>query len=178
MWTFILVVIALAVIILLAVAATKPNTFSLSRTTMIKAPPDVIFPLINDLHGFNIWNPFAKKEPAIQQSYSGPENGVGARYAWEGKKVGVGSMEIAESTPPSRVSMKLDFVKPFEAHNIADFTLEPKAEGTQVTWRTHGPANFMTKLIHTVISMDRMVGKDFEAGLADLKAEAETRARA
>ncbi|MFN0218418.1 MAG: SRPBCC family protein, partial [Hyphomicrobium sp.] len=114
------VIVVIAIAIVLVLAAMKPDTFRVARSTSIKAPPEKIFALINDFHQFNTWNPYAKKDPAYKGVYSGPAAGVGAKHAWESKEVGVGSMEIIESTPPSKVKLKLDFVKPFEAHNIVD----------------------------------------------------------
>jgi uncharacterized protein YndB with AHSA1/START domain len=162
-----------AATVVLVLAAMKPNTFRVARTAGIKAPPEKIFPLIADLHQFNRWNPFEKKDPSVKGSYRGPAAGKGAAYAWESKQVGTGSMEIVEAAAPSKVALKLDFVKPFEAHNAVEFTLVPKGDETEVTWAMNGPVPFMAKVIHVIIDMDRMVGRDFEAGLADLKALAE-----
>jgi uncharacterized protein YndB with AHSA1/START domain len=158
---------------ILVLAAMKPDTFSVVRTTEIKAPPEKIFPLIDDLHQFNTWNPYEKKDPDIKGTYSGPASGKGAAYAWESKEVGTGSMEITDTVAPSRVALKLDFVKPFEAHNAVEFTLVPKGDATEVTWAMSGPVPFMAKIMHVLVNMDRMVGTDFETGLANLKALAE-----
>jgi uncharacterized protein YndB with AHSA1/START domain len=165
-----IVVLAAAVLI---VAALRPNTFRVQRTASIKAPPEKIFPLINDLHRFNSWNPYEKMDPQIKGSYSGASAGKGAAYAWESTKVGTGRMEIVDTAPPSKVVMKLDFLKPFEGHNTAEFTLEPQAEATIVTWAMYGPAGFVPKLMGLFIGMDTMIGKSFESGLANLKAAAE-----
>jgi len=171
-------IIAIAIVILLAAlliyAATRPDTFRVQRTTSMKAQPEKIFPLINDLRGFNTWNPFEKKDPNVKGTYSGATNGKGARYEWDGNKdIGKGSMEITESAPSSKVTMKLDFVKPFEAHNIVEFTLEPQGDTTNVTWAMNGPSPYIAKVIGIFCNMDSMIGKDFEAGLANLKAIAE-----
>jgi carbon monoxide dehydrogenase subunit G len=172
-------IIALVVVVLVAAvliyAATKPDTFRVQRSASIKAPPEKIFPLINDLHSWGAWSPYEKKDPAMKKTYSGAANGLGAVYEWEGNKdIGKGRMEIAESSPPSRVMMKLDFVKPFEAHNIVEFTLEPNGDSTDVTWAIHGPSPYMSKVMCLFFDMDSMVGKDFETGLANLKTVAET----
>jgi uncharacterized protein YndB with AHSA1/START domain len=168
------IIIVVLIGALLAFAATQPDTFSLERATTIKAPPEKIFPLINDFHKWTAWSPWEKKDPAMKRTYSGPAAGKGAVYAWEGNKdVGQGSMQITDTSPPSKITVKLDFVKPFEAHNIADFTLAPKGDSTEVTWNMHGPSPFLAKVMHVFMSMDRMVGKDFEQGLANLKAAAE-----
>lgn len=160
------------VAVVLVLAARKPDTFRVVRSTTINAPPGKIFPLINDLHQFNTWNPFEKKDPG-KGVYNGPASGKGASYAWKSHQLGIGSMTIADSNEPSRVDIKLDFLKPFEAHNDVAFTLEPKGEATEVTWAMTGPVPYMAKIVHVLMDMDKMVGGDFEAGLANLKALAE-----
>jgi hypothetical protein len=168
------VLVAVPVLALLAFAATRPDIFHVRRSTSIKAQPEKIFPLINDLHAFNTWNPFEKKDPNVKGTYSGPSSGKGARYGWDGNKdIGKGTIQIVESAPSSKVTMQLNFIKPFEAHNLVEFTLEPGGDSTHVTWAMQGPLPFMAKIIHLFINMDRMVGKDFEAGLAYLKTIAE-----
>ena len=161
---------------LLIVAAMKPDEFRVERSISIKAPPEKIFPLINNLHAFTTWSPYEKLDPAMQRSYSGPDSGKGAVYAWKGNdKVGEGRMEITNATPPENVLIQLDFMHPFEAHNTAAFTLKPEGDGTIVTWAMFGPAPFVSKLMSIFFSMDGMIGKDFEAGLANLKSLAETK---
>ena len=175
--TIAVVLIAIVVIVaaVLALAASRPDTFQVQRSTTIKAPPDKIFPLINDFQRWGGWSPWEKMDPAMARRHSGASSGPGAVYEWEGnKKVGQGRMEIVESTPPRKVAIRLDFLKPFEAHNTTEFTLEPKGESTGVTWTMHGPAPFISKLMTVFVSMDRMVGKDFETGLANMKAIAES----
>ncbi len=171
-------IIAIAIVVLIAAfliyAATKPDTFRVQRAASIKAPPEKIFALINDFHSWGSWSPYEKKDPAMKRTHSGAANGKGAVYAWDGnKEIGKGSMEITESSPPSRVAIKLDFVKPFEAHNIVELTLEPKGDSTNVTWAMHGPNTYFAKVMSIFFSMDRMVGKDFETGLANLKTVSE-----
>jgi hypothetical protein len=170
--------IAIALVVLvgavLVFAGSRPDSFSVRRTTSIKSPPERIFPLINDFNRWGAWSPYEKKDPAMKRSFSGPASGKGAVYAWEGNKdVGQGRMEIADAAAPSRVTLKLDFVKPFETHNTVDFLLEPKGDVTELTWAMDGPMPFVSKVICLFVDMDRMVGKDFEAGLASLKAIAE-----
>jgi hypothetical protein len=165
-------IIVLAIIIILILAAMKPDTFRVARSTSIKAPPDNIVPLISDFQKWGGWSPYEKMDPAMKRSFSGPASGKGARYAWESKKAGAGSMEITE-VKPSQVSLKLDFTRPFKANNLVGFTLVPRGDATEITWDMHGPTPFMGKIMHVFINMDRMVGKDFEAGLASLKAIAE-----
>jgi Polyketide cyclase / dehydrase and lipid transport len=164
------IVLAIAIAIILIVAATKPNAFSIQRATIVKAAPERIFPLINDFHQWGTWSPYENKDPAMKRSYSGAASGQGAVYAWEGNKnVGSGRMEILQATAPSKIVIKLDFFAPFEGHNTAEFTMLPQGDATNVTWLMHGPLPFMGKVMHVFINMDRMVGKDFEAGLINLK---------
>jgi len=174
----IVVVIAIVIIVpvlgLLIYAATKPDSFSIERSASIEAPPEEIFAILSDFRRSADWSPFEELDPAMKRSYGGAPSGQGALYAWEGNdKAGAGSMEITEASPPSRLTMKLDFIRPFEAHNVVVFTLEPEADATRVTWTMHGPMPYMAKLMSTFASMDRMVGKDFEVGLANLKRLAE-----
>ena len=164
-----------ALIVLLLYAATRPDQFRVERSLRIEAPPERVFALIEDLKGFNTWNPYVRKDPAMKQRYGDVTRGPGAFYAWESKEVGVGSMKITEVQAPTRVTIALDFEQPFTAHNTAEFTLSPDGGATQVTWAMHGPANFMSKLMGVFFDMDRMVGTDFEAGLVNLKTAAEAR---
>src|SRR5712671_1590231 len=168
------VVLVVAIAIILILAATKPDTFSVQRATVVKAPPERIFPLINDFHQWRTWSPYETKDPAMKRSFSGAASGKGAVYGWEGNKnVGSGRMEILDNSAPSKIVIKLDFFAPFEAHNTAEFTMLPQGDATNVTWLMHGPLPFMGKIMHVFINMDRMVGKDFEIGLANLKRLAE-----
>jgi uncharacterized protein YndB with AHSA1/START domain len=172
--TVVAVVLIVAIVLVLVLAARKPDRFRIERSTSIKAPPEKIFALINDFRNWRAWSPWERMDPNLTRSYSGAERGEGAVYAWEGNnKVGKGRMEIVEAPPPSRIAIRLDFLKPFEAHNTAEFTLVPRGESTEVTWAMHGPNPFMMKVMSLFMSMDRMVGKDFERGLANLKAIAE-----
>lgn len=168
------IIVILLIAAVLAFAATKPDSFRVQRAASIKAPPEKIFPFINDLRNFGAWSPYEKKDPAMKRSFSGPASGKGAVYEWDGdKNVGQGRMEIADTAPPSKVTIKLDFVRPFETHNMVEFTLAPKGDSTDVTWAMQGPAPYVAKLMHVFFDMDSMVGKDFEAGLANLKSLAE-----
>lgn len=174
MLTYILVALVAVVVIILGMALTKPNSFRLQRSAHIGAEPGKVFALLDDFRAWTAWSPWEKLDPALRRTYGGAASGVGATYAWEGnKKVGSGRMEIVEAAPPSRLLLKLDFLTPFEAHNMTEFTLTPERNGTTLTWTMYGPNNFMSKLMQVFISMDAMVGKDFEAGLANLKAQAE-----
>jgi hypothetical protein len=169
-----LVVLVVIVAIPLIFAATKPARFQVKRQATVNAPPEKIFPLINDFHKWGAWSPWEKLDPNLKRTYSGAESGKGAAYAWEGnKRVGKGRMEITESTPYSRVVLDLHFIAPWEARNVTTFELAPSGGSTSVSWTMDGPATFMTKLMTVFVSMDAMVGKDFEAGLANLKAATE-----
>jgi hypothetical protein len=168
------VVLAIAIAIVLILAVTKPARFSVQRATSVRAPPDKIFPLINDFHQWGTWSPYENKDPAMKRSYSGAESGKGAVYAWDGNKnVGSGRMEILEASVPSKIVIKLDFFKPFEGHNTAEFTMLPQGDATNlttdVTWLMHGPAPFVSKVMQVFMNIDNMIGKDFEIGLSNLK---------
>jgi uncharacterized protein YndB with AHSA1/START domain len=167
-------VIAVGVAGLLAFAATKPDVFAVQRSATIKAPPDRIFPLINDFRQWGLWSPYEKIDPAMKRSYGAITAGRGATYGWEGNNnIGAGSMEILDAPAPRKISIKLDFTRPFAAHNLAEFTLQPSGEGTNVTWSMRGPVPFFAKIIHVFMDMDKMVGGQFAEGLGNLKAAAE-----
>jgi hypothetical protein len=167
-----LAVVVVAVAGVLALAAMKPDEFRVARATTIKAPPSAILPYLVDFHRWQ-WSPYEHKDPAMARSYGGEPSGVGATYAWDGdRNIGKGSMEITEASP-SKVTIKLDFEKPMEAHNLAEFTLVPNGAGTEVTWSMRGPTPFIGKILHVFMNMDRMVGDDFATGLGRLKALAE-----
>lgn len=170
----ILIVVAVLVGGLLAYAFLQPDSFRIERTAILKAPPEKIYAQINDFKAWTAWSPWEKIDPALKRSYSGPASGKGAAYAWEGNKdVGSGRMEITESVPGSKITIKLDFLKPFEAHNTAEFTFTPNGDTTTVTWAMFGPSPFLSKLIGLVFNMDKMVGGMFAQGLANLKGVAE-----
>ena len=174
MLKLIAIVVVVLVAAVLGMATTKPDTFRVQRATTIKAPPEKVFALINDFHNWGQWSPWEKLDPALNRTFSGPASGKGAVYEWTGNsKVGAGRMEITEPTPPSKILIKLDFIKPFEGHNMADFTLEPQGDTTHRSWAMYGPTPFVSKVMQVFISMDSLIGKDFEAGLANLKAAAE-----
>ncbi len=166
-------VLAAVVVAVLLFAATRPDSFSVERRVTIQAPPEKIVPLLSDFRRWGEWSPWEKLDPAMQRSFGGPASGVGATYGWQGNKdVGKGRMEV-KSVSPQKVGIQLDFLEPFEAHNMADFLLAPKDGGTEVRWVMSGPATFITKLMGVFTSMDAMVGPDFERGLAQLKVAAE-----
>ena len=170
--TLVIITVVLAIVIaaVLVLAATKPDTFRVERAAMLSAPADKIYPLIADFHQWLSWSPWEGRDPQLKRTYSGAERGKGAVYAWDGNKnVGSGRMEILEASSPSKIVIKLDFLKPFEAHNVAEFTMLPQGGATSVIWVMHGPAPFMSKVMQVFMNMDRMIGKDFETGLANLK---------
>lgn len=164
----------LVLLVLLIQAARQPDQFRVERKLQIQASPEALFALIQDLRQFNRWNPYEKKDPQIQGQYSAQTAGPGARYAWQSKEVGEGSMEITAQEAPQRVQMRLDFLKPFEAHNLAEFQIVAQPGGvSEVSWSLSGPSPFISKLMGVIFNMDRMIGRDFEAGLQNLKALAE-----
>ncbi len=163
-------VVVVAVGAILIYASTKPDSFRVERSTAMNAPPEKIFPYLEGLKRWAEWSPYEGRDPAMKRTYSGAESGKGAVYEWDGNKnVGAGRMEILDSKPAQKVVIKLDFLKPFEGHNTAELTVEPKGSQTIVTWAMYGPSTFMTKLIGTFMDMDDMIGRDFAAGLAKLK---------
>ncbi len=160
--------------LLLAYAALQPSTFRVERSTTIQAPPAKVFAFLNDFHQFASWSPWQHLDPAMQVTYSGTASGPGAVYSWAGNdKVGAGRMEILRTVPDSQVTIQLDFSQPFEAHNTTEYTVQSAGAGTTVTWAMSGPSPYISKLMGVFFSMDRMIGKDFETGLAQLKAVAE-----
>ncbi len=168
------VVLAIAIAVVLILATPRPGRFSVERTTSVTAPPEKIFQLIDDFHQWGSWSPYENKDPAMQRSFSGAASGKGTVYGWEGNSnVGSGRMEILDSSAPAKIVIKLDFFKPFEGHNTAEFTMLPQGgdtlASTTVTWRMHGPATFISKLMQVFMNLDHMIGKDFEAGLTNLK---------
>ena len=174
MFKKIALVIVVLVVAVLGYAATKPDSLHVQRSATIKAPPARVFPLINDFHSWSAWSPYEKVDPAMKKTYTGPANGKGAVYEWEGNsQVGKGRMEITDTSDPSRVTIKLDFIKPFEGHNVAEFTLVPQGDSTVVTWAMDGPSPYVVKLMGVFVNMDNMIGKDFETGLTNLRTLAE-----
>lgn len=172
--TLVLAIIVLGIIGVLVFAASKPDVFRLQRSIAIDAMPERIFPLINDLRAHESWNPFDRPDPDTRKIHTGAAQGVGAVYAWNGKgQAGTGRLCIVESDPSSRIRMRLEMLKPFKASNQVIFTLMPEGGATHLTWSMQGPMPYPAKVMHTLFNMDRMVGKQFEAGLANLKGIAE-----
>lgn len=174
----VLVVLGALVILFVVVVASRPPTFHIERSTTMTAPPDVPFALVNDFHAWPVWSPWEKLDPNMAKTFGGPPSGAGAVYTWSGNnKVGEGRMTIERSEPASRITIKLEFLKPFPATNITTFTFVPVAEGTKVTWAMDGRKNFTAKAFHMFMNMDRLVGGDFERGLAAMKRAAESTAK-
>jgi carbon monoxide dehydrogenase subunit G len=154
--------------------ASRPSAFRIERVETVSAPPAAVFALIDDLHNFNRWNPFAQGDPAMTLDYSGPQTGIGAAYAWNSTgRAGQGAMEIVRSVPEREVEMRLQFIRPFAATNIAHFTVTPDGHSSRVVWAMTGHNAFMNKLMGLIMNMDRMVGGEFAKGLKSLKALAE-----
>ncbi len=178
MFKKILIGLVVVVVLFLGFVATRPSEFTLARSTTIAAPPDVVFAHINDFHEWNEWSPWDNVEgDDLKRTFTGPNSGVGATYHWEGKMTGEGEMKITDSKPGEHVGIQLTFIKPFAAENTVDFELAKEGEGTKATWKMAGKNNFMSKLFGVFMSMDEMVGKDFDKGLADLKKHSEADAK-
>jgi hypothetical protein len=174
MLKIILVVLLVGITAFLAYVALKPADFRIARTQRINAAPRTIFALINDLRNFNTWNPFAAGDPALKITYTGPDSGKGAAYAWDSSgKSGKGTIAITESVAPSRVLMTLTFERPYTATNVADFTIASDESGSTVTWTMSGHNGYLQKLFGTLFDLDKIIGGQFEQGLAKLKVIAE-----
>jgi hypothetical protein len=169
-----LIALALIIAVLGVVIAMQPDRFRVTRSATVSAPPQAVFAQVDDLRKWEAWNPWQKVDPAMKLTFSGPPTGVGASYAWAGNKdVGEGRLTIVESRPNDLVRIKLEFMKPFTATNIATFTFRPEGNQTSVTWSMEGMNNYFAKAMHLFMNMDRMVGGEFENGLADIKKAAE-----
>ena len=170
----ILIALAVVVIALVGVVAVQPSGFRIARTTTISAPPPAVFAHVNDFHKWEAWNPWAKLDPAMKQTYGGAAAGTGAIYTWAGnREVGEGRMTLTESRPTELIRIKLEFLKPFRATNTAEFTFKPDGDRTVVAWTMTGEKNFIAKAVGLVMNMDRMVGGQFETGLTRMKSVVE-----
>ena len=168
------IVVVILVLVVLGLVASQPDSYSVTRTIAIKAPPEKIMPLISDFHNWPQWSPWEKLDPNLKRTFSGAPKDVGAVYAWEGNKdVGSGRMEITSLVPSSKVGIKLDFFTPMASTSQTDFVLEPQGEMTTVSWTMSGKSGFATKLMTVFTSLDKMIGPDFEKGLSQMKAVAE-----
>jgi Polyketide cyclase / dehydrase and lipid transport len=179
MLVYVLLALAAIVLILVIVVAMQPSEFRIARTAAFAAPAPAVFAQVNDFHNWDAWSPWAKLDPAAQATFEGAPAGTGAIFKWSGnKKVGQGSMTITESRPHDLVRIKLEFLRPFKATNTAEFTFQPEGSKTVVTWSMSGRNNFMSKVFCLCVNMDKMVGGEFEKGLANMKAIVETAPRA
>jgi uncharacterized protein YndB with AHSA1/START domain len=178
MLTKILIALAAIVVVLVVVVATRPSEYRVARTTTVAAPPAVVFAHVNDFHKWEAWNPWGKIDPAMKHAYEGAPAGVGAMYTWAGNnEVGEGRMTVTESRPSELIRVRLEFLKPFKATSTAEFTFKPEGDRTAVTWSMTGDVNFVAKAIHLFVSMEKMIGGQFEKGLAQMKAVAEAAPR-
>ncbi|MFZ1009898.1 MAG: SRPBCC family protein [Candidatus Sulfotelmatobacter sp.] len=169
-----LIIVAVLIAVVLVFAATKPDTFLIERSLSIKAPPERIFALINNFHDWTRWAPQDREDPSMKRTFSGPESGTGAVSDWTSTgSAGRGRMLITESAAPYRVSVDADWVKPFKAHNVNVFSLQPDGVSTRTTWSMRGTNVYMLKVMSVFVNMDRMMGKHFETGLENLKRAAE-----
>jgi len=174
----ILVAVAVIVVVLVVVIATRPTEFRVERTATIAAPAPVVFAHVNDFHQWEAWSPYAKRDPAMKKSFEGAPAGVGAIYTWSGNhEVGEGRTTITESRPSELIRIKLEFVRPFAGTSTAEFAFKAEGERTAVTWSLDGRNSFIAKAMGLVMNMDRMIGDDFEKGLAQLRSIAEAARR-
>jgi uncharacterized protein YndB with AHSA1/START domain len=178
MLTKTLIIVAVLVVVFVVIVAMRPSQFRIARSAVIAAPPEVVFAQVNDFHAWHAWSPWEKKDPAMKRTHEGPPSGRGAVYAWAGnKEVGEGRMTLIESRPAELIRIRLEFFKPFAATNEAQFTFTPRGAGgeqTDVTWSMTGHNGFMSKAFCMFMDMDKLVGRDFEKGLASMKNVAES----
>ena len=172
----ILIGLAVVIVIFVIVVATRPAEFRVARSIAIGVPPDAVFPHVNELKRWEAWNPWGKIDPNMKLTYDGPASGVSASYAWVGNnEVGEGRATITEIRANELVQLKLEFFKPMAGVSTAQFTFKPQGNQTEVTWAMTGKNNFIARAVCMFMNMDKMIGGQFEKGLADLKAMAETR---
>ena len=171
----VLALIVVIIVIFCVVVAMQPEDFKITRAATFNAPPEKVFEQVNDFHKWDTWSPWAKIDPAMKTTYSGASTGVGSSYSWIGNdEVGEGKMLITQSHPNDHIAIDLEFIKPFAAKNVTEFTFKPNGEKTDVTWSMTGKNNFMLKAFGLMMNMDKMVGGDFEKGLAQMKTVVET----
>lgn len=174
----ILIALAAVVVVLVVVIALQPSEFRVMRATTVAAPAPVVFAQVNDFHKWEAWNPWARMDPAMKQDYQGAPAGVGAVYTWAGNsEVGAGRMTVVESRPSDLLRVKLEFFQPMAGESLAEFTFRPEGDRTAVTWSMSGRNNFIAKAMCLVMNMDRMIGGQFEKGLAQMKVAAEAAAK-
>jgi len=170
----ILIALVAIVIVILGIAASKSPDFRIERGILIGAPQEAVFAQVNDFHNWQAWSPWAKRDPQAKNTFEGPSSGAGATFSWEGnREVGQGRMTIVESNPNDLIRIRLDFLKPFEATNNAEFTFKSENGQTQVTWAMTGKSSLISRVFCIFMNMDKMVGGDFEKGLTGIKSIAE-----
>jgi uncharacterized protein YndB with AHSA1/START domain len=178
MFIAILIAVAVIIVVFVVIVTTRPDDFRVTRTAIIPAPPEKVFPLVTVLKAWELWSPWAKLDPNAKSIYEGPASGTGAAMRWSGdKKVDEGCMTIIESRPNDLIRIKLEFLKPFKATNTAEFTFNPEGNQTAVTWSMFGKNNFMSKAFGLFVNCDKMVGGDFEKGLETMKSVAKAAGR-
>jgi len=174
----ILIALAGIIFVFVAIVATRPSEYRVARTATISARAPAVFAQVNDFHNWEAWNPWVKLDPAMKQTYEGAAAGAGAIYTWAGNhEVGEGRMTLTESRPSDLIRIKLEFQKPFRATSTAEFTFKPEGNRTIVTWSMAGQVSFIAKAAHLFVDMDKMIGGNFEKGLAQMKSVAETVAK-
>ena len=179
MFLYISIGVAVFLLALAAFIASRPADYRVERSATVSAPPDIVFGIINDLHQWSLWSPYDHRDPNMKKTYSGPDAGPGAGYAWNGNKdVGEGRLDIVDSKPGELVTMKLEFTRPFACTNEVNFKLVPVDGGTRVSWIMDGKNNFMSKAVGLFMNMDKMIGTDFEKGLENLGKVMQTRTSA
>jgi uncharacterized protein YndB with AHSA1/START domain len=170
----ILAVVAVVFAMLAVIVALRPSSFTVTRKASMSAPPQTVFALVNDFHRWTEWSPWEHRDPNLQRTFEGPSSGKGAHYKWIGnKQVGEGMMTITESNPGELIRIRLEFIKPFKSTNTTEFTFKPEGAGTAVTWTMTGQNKFIGKAMTIFMNMDKMIGGDFEKGLAEMKSVAE-----
>ena len=175
----VLIAVVVVIVLVVAVVAIQPSEFRVTRMATIAAPAPAVFAQVNDFHNWPAWNPWGKIDPKMTQRYEGAASGAGAIYSWAGNhEVGEGRMTLTESRPSDLIRIKLEFMKPFAATSVAEFSFKPEGDHTAVTWSMTGTNNFMAKAIHLFMNMDTMIGGPFEKGLADMKSVVEAKPRA
>lgn len=175
MWAYILIGIVAVILLFAIIVSIQPALFRIVRSATMTAPPARVFEQVNDFHNWKAWSPWAKIDPAMKETYEGPPAGVGAKYSWDGnKQVGAGRMTITDSKPSSDIRILLEFLRPFATTNSVHFAFKPQGSQTGVEWIMEGKKNFISKAFCMFFNMDKMVGADFEKGLAQMKAIVET----
>ena len=170
----ILAVGAALIVGVLVFAAMRPNTFSVQRSATVGAPPERVYPLIEDFYNWGSWSPWEKLDPGMKKTFGGATRGKGAVYAWDGnKQAGAGRMEITDTSAPNRIIIALDFTRPLPNSSTTAITLDPVGDSTTITWAMHGRQRFVSKLFGVFVNMDNLIGRDFEQGLANIKSIAE-----